>query len=281
MDELLETKLNALRNRLESTGGCAVAYSGGVDSTLLVAVAGEALGDRALAVIATSSTYPKREYESAIEWIKSAGVPYISIISEELDIAGFADNPPNRCYYCKKELFGKVWEEARKRGLNAVADGSNADDVNDFRPGMTAAKELGVISPLKECGLTKADIRQISKEIYNLPTADKPATACMSSRFPYGSQITGKKLNQVEEVEDFLYNNGLREFRARHHGDLVRLELGPSEMRLLQQDTLKEQVIQAAKAAGFIYITIDLQGFRSGSMNEVLLPREQGIGNRE
>lgn len=263
-------KLRQLRSLLGSLDGCAIAYSGGVDSTFLTAVASEVLGERVLAVIATSSTYPKREYAGAIEWLESTGVPYVSIESEELDIQGFADNPPNRCYYCKKELFTKVLEEAKKRGLSSVADGANADDVNDFRPGMIAAKELGVISPLKAVGLTKDEIRELSREVYHLPTADKPAMACMSSRFPYGSTITAKKLAQVEALEDYLYNTGFRTFRARHHGDLVRLELGPNELNLLHQPGIREGVISAAKKAGFVYVTLDLQGFRSGSMNEVL-----------
>ena len=263
-------KLDKLRDILRLTDGCAVAYSGGVDSSLLLAVAQEVLGDKCLAVIATSSTYPKREYESAIKWAVDSKTPYVVIVSEELDIPEFTGNPPNRCYYCKKELFAKVWEQAKAHELNAVADGSNADDVGDFRPGMIAAGELSVISPLKEAGLTKADIRLIAREVYNLPMADKPSMACMSSRFPYGSDITHEKLQQVEKIEDFLFEQGFRTFRARHHGNMLRLELGADEMVKIGEPIFRSECVKFAKSLGFTYITLDLEGFRSGSMNEVL-----------
>lgn len=265
-----DQKLKNLKQILRDTGGCAVAYSGGVDSTLLLAVAREVLEDRCLAVIATSSTYPKREFEAATCWLNDQGIPHAIIESEELDIAGFSDNPPDRCYFCKKELFGKIRREAEARGLRAVADGSNADDVNDFRPGSIAAAELGVISPLRQAGLTKDEIRLISREIYGLPTADKPSMACMSSRFPYGSKITRDKLRQVEDVEDFLFEKGFRTLRARHHGDLLRLELGPDEIRLMHDPELRSACVEFAKERGFDYVTLDLEGFRSGSMNEPL-----------
>lgn len=270
MSESPIKKLDCLKKTLAATGGCAIAYSGGVDSTFLVAVAREVLGDRCLAVLAASSTYPKREFQSAVEWLEANSVPHVVIHSEELDIPGFSENPPDRCYFCKKELFGKVRAEAEKRGLNAVADGANADDAGDFRPGTAAARELGVISPLRDCGLGKQDIRTLSREVYHLPTADKPSMACMSSRFPYGSRITREKLSQVEAVEDFLFEKGFRTMRARHHGDLVRLELGEQEMLRIRDDALRAEIIAAAKRAGFIYVTLDLQGFRSGAMNEAL-----------
>ncbi len=263
-------KLDKLREILRSTKGCAVAYSGGVDSTLLLEVAYETLGERCLAVIATSATYPRREYEQAVAWVTNRGIPHRVIVSEELDIPEFADNPPDRCYYCKRELFSKIKKEAVARGLNCVADGTNLDDLGDFRPGMRAAGELGVISPLKEAGLAKEDIREISREVYNLPVADKPPMACMSSRFPYGASITLEKLKQVEDIEDFLYDRGLRTYRARHHGDLLRLELGPDEMRRMERPELRGEFVEFAKKRGFTYVTLDLQGFRSGSMNETL-----------
>jgi uncharacterized protein len=262
-------KLSKLKGLLKSWGGCAVAFSGGVDSTLLLTVAHEIMGKKCLAVIATSSTYPKREYDEALKWVKAQGILHTVIISEELDIQGFSDNPPQRCYYCKKELFSKIIDEAKRFGVSVVADGTNSDDTGDFRPGMKAVQELGVQSPLLECGLTKNDIRLISREIYNLPTADKQPMACMASRIPYGSDITKEKLKQIETIEDFLAEKGFKVFRARHHGDLLRIELGKDEMTMLQRGTLTSELVDFAKRTGFVYVTLDLQGFRSGSMNEV------------
>lgn len=263
-------KLSKLKGLLKSWGGCAVAFSGGVDSTLLLTVAHEIMGKKCLAVIATSSTYPKREYAQALKWVQDQDIPHTVIVSEELDIQGFSDNPPQRCYYCKKELFSKIIDEAKRFGVSVVADGTNSDDTGDFRPGMKAIRELGVQSPLLECGLTKNDIRLISREIYNLPTADKQPMACMASRIPYGSVVTKEKLKQVEAIEDFLAEKGFKVFRARHHGDLLRIELGKDEMTMLQDGTLTSELVEFAKRAGFVYVTLDLQGFRSGSMNEVL-----------
>jgi uncharacterized protein len=263
-------KLSKLKGLLKSWGGCAVAFSGGVDSTLLLTVAHEIMGKKCLAVIATSSTYPKREYDEALKWVQDQDIPHTVIVSEELDIQGFSDNPPQRCYYCKKELFSKIIDEAKRFGVSVVADGTNSDDTGDFRPGMKAIRELGVQSPLLECGLTKNDIRLISREIYNLPTADKQPMACMASRIPYGSVVTKEKLKQVEAIEDFLAEKGFKVFRARHHGDLLRIELGKDEMTMLQDGTLTSELVDFAKRAGFVYVTLDLQGFRSGSMNEVL-----------
>lgn len=264
------SKLDKLKEILRDTGGCAIAFSGGVDSTLLLAVASEVLGDRCLAVIATSSTYQKREYEAAIRWVTENQIPHSVVVSEELDIPEFRDNPPNRCYLCKNELFAKVRERAETYGLKHMAHGANADDANDFRPGMRAGAEMGALTPLKDAGLTKADIRLVAAEVYGLAVADKPATACLSSRFPYGSSITREKLQQVEAVENYLFDHGCRIVRARHHGDLLRLELGPEEMQLVQTDPVRADLIAFAKAQGFTYVTTDLQGFRSGSMNEAL-----------
>jgi len=274
-------QLGRLREILRQTGGCAIAYSGGIDSSFLLAVASEALGGRCLAVIAASSTYPRRECDAAIAWVQRKGIPHVVIESEELDIPGFRDNPPLRCYYCKRELFTRVREAALAHGLEHVADGTNADDPCDHRPGLRAAQELGALAPLKEAGLTKADIRCLAREIYHLPMADKPASACLASRFPYGSAITPAKLRQVEEMEDFLARLGFRVFRARHHGTILRLEIGPAEMEFFLSAVFREACIRFAKGLGFTYVTLDLEGYRTGSLNETLeqpaTPSERAI----
>jgi len=263
-------KLERLKHILEQTGGCAVAYSGGVDSSLLVTVAHEVLGNRCLAVISTSSTYPRREYEGAIEFVRQRGIRYVTIVSEELDIPEFSDNPPDRCYHCKKELFTKIKQEASAAGLKYVADGTNADDVDDYRPGLRAGQEMGVLSPLKEAGLTKDEIRAISRDVYDLPTADKPAMACLGSRFPYGSTITRDKLKQVEAIETFLAEHGFTNYRARHHGHILRLELSPEQMARFLADGIRQECIELAKKTGFTYVTLDVEGYRTGAMNETL-----------
>jgi pyridinium-3,5-biscarboxylic acid mononucleotide sulfurtransferase len=265
-------KLEELKGLIKSYGGLAVAFSGGVDSTLLLEVAHDVLGKKCLAVIATSSTYPKREYDAALKWVQDRGIRHMVIISEEIDIPGFSDNPPDRCYFCKKELFSKIQREVERLGIHVIADGANADDTGDFRPGIRAARELGVKSPLMECGLTKEDIRAISRKLYKLPTADRQSMACMASRIPYGSPITQEKLGQIEAIENFLARKGFKVYRARHHGDLLRLELGKDDMDLLQKGDLASEIVDVAKRNGFVYVTLDLQGFRSGSMNEVLKP---------
>ena len=270
MDKNTEVKLKKLRQIMRETGGCAVAYSGGVDSTLVLTVAHEVLGERSLAVTALSSTYAQSESKAALDWVEKNKIPYKTIVSEELDIPEFSDNPPDRCYFCKKELFGKVMEVAAANGLGFVADGTGADDVNDHRPGMMAACELNVISPLKDAGLSKTEIRTISDEVYNLPTAHKPAMACLASRFPYGSKITGQKLQQVEALENFLIQKGFDGFRARHHGSIVRLELAGAQIDRMLDKKVRGECVQAAKDLGFSYITLDLEGYRTGSMNEVL-----------
>jgi pyridinium-3,5-biscarboxylic acid mononucleotide sulfurtransferase len=268
-------KLEGLKTLVASYNGLAVAFSGGVDSTLLLEVAHEVLGKKCLAVIATSSTYPKREYDAALKWVQDKGIRHMVIISEEIEIPGFSDNPPDRCYFCKKELFSRIELEVERLGIHTIADGANADDTNDFRPGIRAARELGVRSPLMECGLTKEDIRAISREVYRLPTADRQSMACMASRIPYGSPITHEKLGQIEAVESFLAEKGFRVYRARHHGDLLRIELGKDDMALLQQGDLVKEIVDVAKRSGFVYVTLDLQGFRSGSMNETLKPESK------
>lgn len=267
IDETLQEKYEKLKNYIKSLGSLAVAYSGGVDSTFLVKVAYDVLGDRVIAVTATSSTYPKRELNDAITFIKQIGAKHIVIESEELEIEGFNKNPVDRCYYCKKELFEKIWKVAKAHGIEYVADGSNFDDLNDFRPGMKAACELNVVSPLKVAGLTKEDIRKLSKEL-GLPTWDKPAFACLSSRIPYGERITKEKLSMIEKAEEYLLGLGFKQVRVRYHQDkFARIEIGKDEMEKFLNINVIESVRNKFKELGFLYVTLDLDGYRTGSMN--------------
>lgn len=271
---LLDEKLELLKDIIRKKGSAAVAFSGGVDSTFLIRVAKEVLGDKLIAVTATSSTYPERELNEAIKYAKDFGVKHIIISSEELDIEGFANNPKNRCYYCKKELFTKVKEVALENGVEYVFDGSNLDDNGDYRPGMQAAKELLVVSPLKEAGLTKKDIRDLSKE-YGLATWNKPAFACLSSRFPYGNKITLPKLKMIDKAEQFLLDMGIKQVRVRHHGEIARIEVAPEEREKFFNIEFMDKISYKFKEIGFIYTTLDIAGYRTGSMNEVLKEEEK------
>jgi pyridinium-3,5-biscarboxylic acid mononucleotide sulfurtransferase len=268
--DAVQTRYNALRTILAAMGDVVVGYSGGVDSTLLVKVAADTLGDRALAVIGRSVTYPTREFEEATRLAQSIGVSFRVVDTEETDVVKFRENPPDRCYYCKTELFGKLAEIAAAGGFHWIADGTIVDDTADFRPGMKAKTERDVRSPLLEAGFTKNDVRELSR-ILGLPTWDKPSFACLSSRFPYGTGITPEALAVVDEAETFLRDLGFRAFRVRYHDrNTARIEASPGELHRLLDDTVRLPLIARFKALGFIYVTVDLQGYRTGSMNEVL-----------
>ncbi|MDD5170758.1 MAG: ATP-dependent sacrificial sulfur transferase LarE [Syntrophales bacterium] len=265
----LQDKLAELKHRIKELGSLAVAYSGGVDSTFLMKVAHEVIGDRAIAVTARSSTFPEREFREAADFTRAEGIRHIVIQSEELDIEGFSDNPVNRCYLCKHELFSKITEVAKENGSKYIAEGSNTDDLGDYRPGMLAVKELGVVSPLREAGLGKDDIRQLSRQM-GLPTWDKPAFACLSSRFPYGQRITPEKLQMVDRAEQFLLDLGFRQVRVRHHGDMARIEVSAAERSRFFDEALMDRVHERFREIGFSYTALDLRGYRTGSMNEVI-----------
>ena len=262
-------KLENLKESIRRMGSLAVAYSGGVDSTFLLKVAHDVLDANVIAVTARSSTYPEREFREATDFAQKIGVRHRVIVSEELDIAGFADNPVDRCYFCKRELFTKILDVARQSGLQYVADGSNIDDLGDYRPGMRAVMELGIVCPLKDAGMGKNDIRILSKEM-NLPTWDKPAFACLSSRFPYGQKITREKLDVIDKMEQFLMDSGFRQVRVRHHGDMARIEVSAEERRKFFDTGLMDRIHEKFRQFGFAYVALDLKGYRTGSMNEVI-----------
>lgn len=268
MDEL-HTKLQQLRSHLFSLERVAIAFSGGVDSTFLLAVAQDVLGDNVIAVTAESCTFPARERDEAQHFCTSRGIRQVICHTDELSHPAFRNNPPNRCYLCKKLLFEQFFAVARTEGISALCEGSNMDDLGDYRPGLQAIRELGVLSPLRQAGLTKAEIRQLSREM-GLSTSEKPSFACLSSRFPYGEAITADKLHMVELAEEYLLSLGFVQKRVRIHGKLARLELLSQDIPRMLDPALRAKVDSTLKAIGFQYVALDLLGYRTGSMNEVL-----------
>lgn len=264
----LENKLLVLREFFRSRGSAAVAFSGGVDSTFLLKVAHEELGEKAVAVTVFSPLIPKKEAQDAENFCKNENIRHFVLELDPLKIPGFKDNPENRCYICKKEIFSKIRSLAFENGILTVCDGSNADDTGDYRPGMQAIRELGIKSPLLECGLTKNEIRILSKEM-DLPCWNKPSAACLASRFVYGETITEKKLKMVENAECFLHEKGFLQLRVRIHGEnLARIEIEKNDFNKIL--AIKDEINSFFKELGFVYTTLDLTGFRSGSMNETM-----------
>lgn len=263
-------KFESLKNHIKTLESVAIAFSGGVDSTFLLKVASDVLGENVVAITAKSSTYPERELKEAIEFAEKNSIKQRIITSEELEVEGFSDNPVNRCYLCKNELFEKIKAVAKEEGAKYLLEGSNYDDLGDYRPGMQAVSEHGVVSPLREALLTKEEIRMLSKEM-GLKTWDKQSFACLSSRFPYGEKITHVRLKMIDRAEQLLLDLGFKQVRVRFHGDIARIEIAQDDFPKILEHDVREQIYREFKEIGFKYTALDLKGYRTGSMNEGLI----------
>ena len=267
-----QQKLEKLKSYLYDLESVAIAFSSGVDSSFLLKITHAILGDKAIAITVRSGAFPQRELKESIDFCKKEGIRQIICNIDELAIEGFANNPPNRCYLCKKEIFTQITRLANENNIKHVAEGSNVDDTGDYRPGLIAIDELGIKSPLRHAGLMKNEIRSLSRSM-GLPTWDKPSFACLVSRFPYGEKMSKDKLHMIEAAEQYLLDTGYRQIRVRHHGNLARIETSEEDFKQLINN--RAAIHQKLKKIGYSYISVDLLGYRTGSMNETLSQEEK------